>query len=82
LSLAGDYPEIKHPMLTPDLKELRIEAIADLHIGAVGFREKAFKEKVQEIVDSPNTLVVLDGDLINNSTKNSKGDVYEEVLNP
>lgn len=82
MSLAGKYPTISHPILTPELEELRIEAIADLHIGVRAFEEKAFRAKLDAIRESPNTLVVLDGDIINNSIKSSVGDVYEEIMTP
>jgi hypothetical protein len=76
------YREVKHDMLTPDLEVLRVEPIADLHIGTHAFCELAFKAKLRQIQASPNTLVVLDGDLINNSIKSSVGNVYEEKLTP
>lgn len=76
------YHEVEHDILTPDLDELRIEPIADLHVGAESFREHQFREKVLEIQDSPNSLVILDGDLMNNSTKASVGDTYHERITP
>lgn len=58
-----------------------IVPIADLHIGDSNFDEKRFKNMISEVA-SKNTLFILNGDLINNATKNSVSDIYSESLSP
>ena len=40
------------------------------------------KERIEKVKNNPDTYCILLGDLINNSTKASVGDVYDEPLSP
>lgn len=59
-----------------DTKQAFIVTLSDLHIGA-GDRQY-IKDIIDFILSVPNMYVILGGDMVNNTTKNSKGCVLEE----
>lgn len=61
---------------------IKVKFLGDLHIGSTKCDWELVKETVNEIKDTPDMYCVVLGDLINNSTKNSVGDVYSEPLTP
>lgn len=63
-------------------KPIKIIPLGDLHIGSAKCDIEAIKAQVEVIRKEPNTYCVLLGDLINNSTKTSVGDVYSEPMSP
>ena len=68
--------------LPRNLEFVEVHAISDVHLGSSHCDFKAIYNRVQEIAGNPNAYVVLNGDLINNSTKTSLGDVYSETITP
>lgn len=68
--------------LGEQFKSVKIISLSDLHIGDQLCNLKLIKEVLQEIKDSDNTFIILNGDLINNATKNSVSDIYNEQLTP
>lgn len=62
--------------------DLRIEIFSDLHIGSKKCDEKLIRERIKQVAENKNTYCILLGDIINNSTRDSVGDVYEEPLSP
>lgn len=67
----------------PDtMDKMRIEIFSDLHIGSKKCNYNEIMERIERVKNEPNTYCILLGDLINNSTKTSVGDVYEEELTP
>ncbi len=74
--------DIPNKIFTFDYDELELVPIGDLHVGSIGFNEKHLKSVVDYIVSQPFRYTVLLGDLINNSTKSSVANVYEEKINP
>lgn len=73
---------IEHPILTRDLRELHIYPLSDMHVGHRGFRRAAFRERVRQILDDPFGLAVGVGDWIENVTRSSVGDIFEELEIP
>ena len=71
--------EVEHELLTKKLDELRLYPLGDLHIGHRGFQRSLFRDQVREIAADPAGLVVLTGDLIENVTRSSVGDLFEEL---
>ena len=65
-----------------EFKSIKVVALSDLHIGDQLCNLKLIKEVLQEIKESDNTFIILNGDLINNATKNSVSDIYNENLSP
>lgn len=68
--------------LPRELTSLEIVPLADLHIGDPLCDMDMIQEKIDYIKNNKNVYCVLNGDLMNNSTKNSVGDVYGEKLTP
>lgn len=62
--------------------EIQLLVLADLHIG----NELADLEHIQAMVDyidqTPNAYFILNGDLVENTTKNSPASVFNDTLNP
>ena len=72
-----------HSITLPgDVKNIEILPLSDLHVGDPSFDRECFMKYVKYIADAPNRYVLLNGDLLNNATKSSVSDIYEEVLNP
>jgi len=67
-----------------DVREVRLYPLGDLHIGHKAFQRSLFREKVREILADPAGLCVLTGDLIENVTRSSVGDIFAEleIVNP
>lgn len=72
---------IKHD-LGGEYKSIKLLALSDFHIGDPLCNYKKIKELIQKIKEEKNTFIILNGDLINNSTKNSVGNVYGEEMTP
>lgn len=77
------YPTIK--MLTHDFSDrgfenIEIYPIFDLHVGLETFNEPYLQDVVAEIAEKENRFAVLGGDLIENATKDSVGDVYHSQI--
>lgn len=63
-------------------KKITVMSLSDFHIGDSLCDIKKIKEVLQEVHDSNNTFIILNGDLINNATKNSVSNVYDEEMSP
>jgi predicted MPP superfamily phosphohydrolase len=75
-----DFELIKH-----DLRgghDVTIIPISDVHLGAAECMEKEFMEFVRMVADKPNVYLTLGGDLLNNATKSSVSNIYDEVYRP
>lgn len=68
--------------LGSEIKYINIYALADLHIGSKHFKRSILEMHLNTIKNDPNGLLILNGDLVNNSIKTSIGDIYEETMNP
>ena len=68
--------------LPKEIKELILCPLADLHIGAPECDIDFIKNEIKYIQETPNAYCVLNGDIIDNSTRNSVGDVYSQTLSP
>jgi predicted phosphodiesterase len=62
--------------------EIFLINLGDLHIGNHCFNKKLFKETLDFIDNTDNVRVILSGDLIENNTKNSVGNVLEQTITP
>lgn len=68
--------------LSRELKQIELVPFADLHIGDSLCDDKLIKEKIEYVKNNENVYCLLNGDILNNSTKTSVGDVYSEQLTP
>lgn len=68
--------------LSRDLKNLEIITFADLHLGDVHCDVDSIRRDIDYVKENKNVYCILNGDIMNNSTKTSVGDVYSETLTP
>lgn len=59
-----------------------IYPIADVHLGAIEHQKKEWNEFITKIANDPNAFVILAGDLINNNTRSSVGNPWDDVMRP
>lgn len=68
--------------LPESVETITLEIFSDLHIGSNKCDMDLIKARIERVKNDPNTYGVLLGDIVNNSTKTSVGDVYNESLSP
>ena len=68
--------------LGEEFKQIKVLALSDMHIGDSLCNLKLIRSVLDEVKESDNTFIILNGDLMNNSIKNSVSTVYDEVLSP
>ena len=68
--------------LGDNFKSIKLLALSDFHIGDSLCNLKLIKSVLEEVKNSDNTFIILNGDLVNNGIKNSVSDVYSEKLTP
>ena len=68
--------------LSSELKTIELHVFADEHLGDPHSDLKRLKERIEYIRDTPNAFCIMNGDIIDNATKTSLGDVYTNALNP
>ena len=75
-----DFEMIIHKF--PEREDITIIPIADVHLGARECMEQEFIKFIDSIKDKPNVYLVLGGDLINNATRSSVSNIFEETMRP
>lgn len=68
--------------LGSDIDSLEIHTLADWHIGDKHCKINEIKNTLKYIKETPNAYVILNGDLMNNATKQSVSDCYAEEMKP
>jgi predicted phosphodiesterase len=68
--------------LSEELKNIQIHMFGDEHIGDENCDIKRLKERIEYVANTENAYCVLNGDLIDNATRTSIGDVYANEFNP
>lgn len=68
--------------LPKELKEIIICPLFDMHIGEEACDIEMVEREIEYIKNTPNAYAVIGGDLMDNTTKNSIGDVYRPKLTP
>ena len=68
--------------LGKEFKNIKVLALSDFHIGDSLCNLKLIRSVLDEVKQSENTFIILNGDLMNNSIKNSVSSIYDEVLSP
>lgn len=63
-------------------EDITIYPITDVHLGSVEHNSKEWGKFIEKIKNEPNSYVVLGGDLINNATRSSVSNIFEELLRP
>ena len=68
--------------LPSELEQIELHTFADEHIGDEHSDIKRVLQRIEYVKNTPNAYCILNGDIIDNATKLSIGDVYTQVLNP
>jgi len=66
----------------PEREDITIIPISDVHLGAKEFMEDEFESFIKSIANKPNVYLTLGGDLINNGTRTSVSNIFEEQMRP
>lgn len=74
----NDYTLIQHHFPS----EIRVFPIADIHLGAIECNRSQWESFCRYIYNSDNAYIVLVGDLINNSVRNSVANPFDEIIRP
>ena len=80
ISLLSDMEMIIHKF--PDRPDIIIYPICDVHLGAAEHMVREWESFCKQLFYQQNAYVILGGDLINNATKNSVSNVFEETMRP
>lgn len=75
-----DFEMIVHKF--PDRKDITIIPISDVHLGARECMEREFMAFIDSVAANPNVYLILGGDLINNATRSSVSNIFEETMRP
>ena len=68
--------------LSQDISQLEIHPFADEHIGDEHCDIKRLLARIDYVKNTPNAYCILNGDILDNATKTSIGDVYTQEFNP
>lgn len=68
--------------LPQDILELEIHPFADEHIGDEHCDMKRLLERIEYVKNTPNAYCIMNGDILDNATRTSLGDVYMQSFNP
>lgn len=66
----------------PKNDDITIYPVSDVHLGAAEHMESAWREFRTRIQNEENSFLILAGDLINNGTRTSVTNIFEETLRP
>lgn len=78
--MLNDFNVIQHKFT--ENNDIHIIPISDVHLGASEHMTKQWEQFCQEVLDRPNTFITLGGDLINNATRSSVSNIFEETMRP
>jgi hypothetical protein len=75
-----DFDLIIHEF--PERPDLHIHFIADVHLGAQEHMAKNWEYFCGHVLDDPNAYLIIGGDMINNATRNSVSNIFDETMRP
>lgn len=76
--MLSDFEMIVHSF-EPDIK---IYPISDVHLGAAEHLTREWELFCEKILSEPNSYITLGGDLINNATRSSVSNIFDETMRP
>lgn len=76
--MKSDFEMIVHRFNTP----IKVYPVGDVHYGALEHRQKEWSSFCERIAAEPDSYLVLVGDLVNNSTRTSVANPFDEVVRP
>lgn len=78
--MLSDFDMIVHSF--PERQGITIIPVSDVHLGAAEHMEKEWNAFCKKVLETPNVYLTLGGDLMNNSTRSSVANPFDEVLRP
>ena len=75
-----DFKLVKHQFL--DRPDIEIWPVFDAHLGAAEHNADAWGKFCRMIMGRENAYIILGGDLINNATRSSVSNIFEETMSP
>lgn len=75
-----DFKLITHKF--EDRPDIEIWPVFDLHLGASEHNAEAWAKFRKMVMARPNAYLILGGDLINNATRSSISNIFEETMSP
>lgn len=78
--MLSDFELITHHF--PERNDIKIYPIRDVHLGAAEHLTREWELFCQRVKNEPNSYIILGGDLINNATRNSVSNIFEETMRP
>ena len=78
--MLGDFEIIPHKF--PENKDITIYPISDVHLGAAEHMTREWELFCMHLMEKPDTYIILGGDLVNNATRTSVSNVYDEKIRP
>lgn len=63
-------------------KGITIIPVSDVHLGAIEHAKREWEDFLRRIEAEPDTYIILGGDLINNSTRTSVANPFDETMRP
>ena len=67
--------------LSQELKQIEIHTFADEHIGDAHCDIARLKERIKYVAETPNAYCILNGDILDNASRSSIGDIETRELN-
>ena len=75
-----DFDVIVHEF--PATHDLHLHFIADVHLGAREHMEREWSDFCSSVLADPHAYLILGGDLINNATRTSVSNIFDETMRP
>lgn len=79
--IKSDFELIVHK-LPDNIPYINVYPIGDVHVGSAEFDERQWETWVTHVLNDPYGYIVITGDMLNCAFKNSKSDVYADILSP
>lgn len=77
--MLNDLMPVKHDI---PYKTFKVYPVFDVHIGSAEYMKEEFESFIDYIKNTPDTYIVVGGDMLNNAIKSSVSDVYSETMMP
>lgn len=78
INLKTDFEMVVHKFDRP----ITIIPISDVHLGALEHNKEEWEAFCKEVLKNPDVYIILGGDLINNSVRNSVANPFDELYRP
>ena len=75
-----DFELIQHEFLGGH--DITVIPVSDVHLGSPECMEQEFIQFIRTVEDTPDTYLILGGDLIDNGTRSSVSDIFKATMSP